>query len=131
MKWLLKLSCCCLLLLFASSCISTSAFVRYEERKIESIEEARTATKLMLDGWLFRSGVIHGVIEPIKHELPQQTIEAMKDLDILAKKYHDEGGLSDQDLGLALGLRIQMLSGTVKAIIEQYAPEVFKYLPVM
>lgn len=130
MKWLLRacLFICCACLV--SSCAFTSSFHEFEELKIESVQEAKAATKLMLDGWLFRSGVIHGALEPIKHEMPQQTLTALAELDVLAQRYHTEGGLSDQDLGRALGLRLQMIGGIIQAVIDQYAPELLRYFPM-
>lgn len=131
MKCLKSLVCFGLLLFMLCSCssVAVKAFDRYEDVKTANIETAKQATQKMLDSWLFYSGVIHGALGTFEKHMPQQTVEAMKELDLLAIKNADIG-LSDQELGRALGVRIQVLGGTIKEAINQYAPNVFRYLPV-
>lgn len=109
-----------------SGCYSSTAFVRLEDRNLETIAQAKDGTKKMLATWEFRSGLIHGALEPRLAELPAQAVKALDELDRLAAR-RDE--LSDYDLGYALGLRLRMLESTVRQVVKKFAPNVLAYLP--
>jgi len=109
--------------------IASQKFIEYEERQVETITNAKEATKLMLQEWPFRSGVLHGAMQSRLDEIPAQTVDAFAELNMLAEKYATQG-LDDYELGRALGLRMQMFSGVIKEIIREYAPSVFKYLTI-
>jgi len=92
---------------------------------LENIETSKQIAVNLLKAWPFKSGFIRGAMGSKLDELPAQAIDAMNEMDRLAMEVDS---LSDQDLGLSLGLQVRMLQQTVQVALEMFAPDVLKAL---
>jgi hypothetical protein len=118
-----SLLCLCLV-----GCYTTQGFVKYEDSKLENVQLAIQGTKTMLQTLDFRTGLLVGIFEPYKDEIPQNIIQALKESRELVKKYQEEGELSDYEYGKALGLQIRLKSEVVTSLVKKYAPTALHFI---
>lgn len=100
--------------------------ISYEE--VENAEAIREIAYNYLKSWPVFSGLIRGSLGPQMSELPAQAVDAMDELDELAKRLDE---CSDHELGYSLGLKIRLLSAVVIETLDFYAPELLRYVPII
>lgn len=109
-----------------ASCSSIqSGAIKAGQIDLKNATATRQLAKDLLSTWKLNSGFIRGALGPKIAELPNQAIEAMKELDALAEKTD----VNDYDLGYSLGARIRMLSSIVIEAFKLYSPEILKFVP--
>lgn len=99
--------------------------VQLSQQDLANIEIAKEIAVNLLKAWPVKSGFIKGAMGPKLAELPQQALEAMNELDRLAVTPE---ALSDEEIGVSLGLGVRMLQQTVLTALEQFAPDVLQAL---
>lgn len=97
------------------------------DEEIKNVETAREISARLLAIWPYQSGFIKGILGSRIDELPTYTIDAINELDALAKSEN----VSDSDLGKSLGLRIRMVCETVKQVIRTYYPDAVDLLTLL
>jgi len=103
--------------------------VELSEEDLKNAETTRQVSKNLLSTWLLNSGFLRGALGNRIDELPRSAVEAMDELDEIAKRYEAGDPFDDYALGYSLGLRIRMLTEVVLKALMQYAPSIFEALP--
>lgn len=134
MKTMVMLVMLCVLMV----CLSTGCAplrgiaVNISEEEIKNTETAREVARNYLSIWPLQSGFVRGALGPRLDELPVQVIDAMDELDLLAKQYsEDPNDYLDHDLGLSLGLRVRLLSSIVAEALRFYMPDALEFVPFL
>ncbi len=111
---------------FLGGCSSMqSGMAKAGQIDLKNATATRQLAKDLLSTWKLNSGFIRGALGPKISELPNQAVEAMKELDALAEKTD----ANDYDLGYSLGVRVRMLGSVVMEAFKLYSPEVLKFVP--
>jgi len=105
--------------------------VKISESDLKNIEAIADASGNLLKAWPMYSGMIKGALHGKMGEFPKDALEAIRKLDLLAREYGNIEGLSKEDLGYSLGLRISLLGSTIKVAIQRYQPDLLEYLPLL
>lgn len=117
-----------ILILFTGCAGLRNNLIKITEEDQKNAETSKIIAKNLLSTWLINSGFIRGGLGPDRMAgLPLGVIKSMDELDELAKKTD----WTDFELGYSLGIRVRFLSDLVIQAIKQYAPEVFKYIPMV
>lgn len=94
---------------------------------VANAETSKEAAMKLLKTWPINSGFIRGSLGPGRMgELPKGVVDAMDELDKLAKKKT----WTDFELGMSIGLRVRLLSEIVAQALKIYAPEIMRYIPM-
>ena len=112
------------------------------ESDVKNIEAVNEAALNILETWPTYSGMIQGALKNQWEQLPLSVIEAINELDAIACNFKpdkypegvcDSQGVTPPDfvLGYSVGLRILMLSEIVSKALEQFAPDLLKYVPAL
>jgi hypothetical protein len=125
MKKFLTFSCLSILLLLTACGGVRQSLIDMSESDMKNAEATRVIARNLLSTWKLNSGFIRGSLGEGIKELPVKAVDAIDELDALADKVDPD----DFDLGYSLGLRIRMLSQVVMTALQQYAPDVLKYIP--
>lgn len=99
--------------------------IQASEQDLQNIETAIQVSKNLLTAWPFKSGIIKATLGAKLVALPQEAVAAMTELDTLAANVDT---LTDEQLGVGLGLHVRVLQEAVKAALEQFAPEILEAL---
>lgn len=100
--------------------------IKVSEQHIANTETLVETAKNFLKVWPAHSGLINGALGARMTEMPQQAVEAMIKLDLLADKVDE---LTDREAGYAIGLAVRMAVDTVKQALKQFAPDILGMLP--
>ncbi len=122
MNQFITLICC--ILLFGCAGIRQNA-IQASEQDLQNIETAIQISKNLLAAWPFKSGIIKATLGSKMVALPQEAVSAMTELDSLAANLDT---LTDEQLGVGLGLHVRVLQEAVRVALEQFAPEVLEAL---
>lgn len=115
------------LLLIASCSPMRQLAINTSIENVKNAEMIREVSQNCLSVWPIQSGFIKGALGNRMNELPNEAIEAIKELDRLAELPEQ----SDYELGFFLGLKVRMLSSVVQIALEKYAPDVGDYLSLV
>lgn len=126
MKKLLVLLLVSGMFLFSGCAFLRGSAIKLSEEDMRNAEVAREIARNLMSTWLLNSGFIKGALGSKFDALPYEAVKAINELDVFARSGEE---LSDYGLGYTLGLRVRLLSETVKLALEQFAPEVLKLLP--
>lgn len=126
MKKLLVLLLVSGMLLFSGCAFLRGSAIKLSEEDMRNAEAVREIAKNLMSTWLLNSGFIRGALGSRFDTLPFEAVKAITELDAFARSDQE---LNDYGLGYSLGLRVLLLSETVKLALKQFAPEVLKLLP--
>lgn len=125
-KWILVMVL--MMFVFATSgCVALrqgALDISIEEMK--NAETAREVAKNYLSTTAFQVGMIKGALGPRINELPKTAVKAIDELSTLAAL--DPNSLTDEQLGMSLGLRMRLLCSIVREVLRIYAPDILIYL---
>jgi hypothetical protein len=117
-----------LALLLVTGCAMTRQCAKaISTENVKNAETIREVSQNCLSVWNIQSGFIKGALGYRINELPNEAIEAIKELDRLASLPE----LTDYELGLFLGLKVRLLSSVVQKTLEKYAPDVIDLMPLV
>lgn len=102
--------------------------IKMSEEDLKNTEVARTIAKNCLKTWALKSGLIRKALGTSIDKLPKEAVDAMDELDVLTEK--KDGEFTDKELGGVLGLKIIFSGSLIKKALKQFAPDVFKLIPV-
>lgn len=118
------------LMLLLSGCgFLRKAAIKVSQEDLENAATARLVAKNCLETWDMKSGFIRKALGTSIKKLPQEAVDALKELDTLAAKKDDE--LTDKEVGEFLALKIVFSGSLVKKALKKFAPEIFKLIPVL
>lgn len=96
------------------------------EEEMKNAETARMVAKNYLSITAIQIGMLKGAMGERINELPKTAVDAIDELSVLAAL--DPNSLTDEQLGLSLGLRVRLLCSIVREAIRIYAPDLLRYL---
>jgi len=94
------------------------------EENMKNAETMKEVSQNCISVWPIQSGFIKGALGNRINELPKETVEAIEELDRLAQISEP----TDYEIGLFLGLKINLMSSTASKFLERYAPGVVQLL---
>jgi len=123
-KWILI----CIILVSLIGCVGMRKdIISIVNEDVANAEMSKEAAAKLLKTWPVNSGFVRGALGPGRMgELPKGVVDAMDELDRLAKKT----SWTDFELGESIGLRVRLLTEVVAQALKLYAPEILKYIPM-
>lgn len=114
--------------LMTSGCANLrEEIIKVSESDIKNVAAMEEAAQNLLLTWPFYSGLIKAAFKDKLEELPAITLQAIAQLDEIAK----ETDLNRETLGYSLGLRVLMAKGIIREALKQYAPDILELLPAL
>jgi len=98
------------------------------DTSIENVKNAETVREISLNCisvWPIQSGLIKGALGNRINEIPNESVQAIKELDRIAALPEQ----TDYELGLFIGLKVRLLGSVVQITLEKYTPSVAEILP--
>lgn len=118
---------CVLLMVLCVGCATLrQGALDISKEEMKNAETTRVVAKNYLSITAIQVGMIKGALGERINELPKTAVDAIDELSALASL--DPNNLTDEQLGLSLGLRIRLLCSIVQEVLEIYAPDILKYL---
>jgi len=100
--------------------------IRISEEEIENAKALKVVARNCLSITAFQVGMLEGGLGEDINKLPASAITAIEEMKQLSAL--DPNSLTDEQLGLSLGLRLRILCTVVKEALAIYAPEVLLFL---
>lgn len=126
----MKKSVFVLLCLFVSGCqFGRDTALDLSVENLKNMDTVREVAENCRMAWPTESGLIKAAIGPGMDELSVQDVNTINELDLLATK--DPNDITDSELGTFLGLKLRLYGSVVRKLLEQYAPNVLKLLPLI
>ena len=114
-KWIIIVT---IILQCAGCALLRQSAIDISTENIKNAEAIREVSKNCISVWPVQSGFLKGTLGYRINELPNESIEAIEELDRLAALPER----TDYELGYFLGLKVRLLSSAVKVAIDKYVP---------
>lgn len=116
----------CLLVAGSGCAVLRQGALDISKEEMKNAATARIVAKNYLSITAIQVGMLRGALGERINELPKTAVDAVDELSELATL--DPNSLTDEQLGMSLGLRIRLLCSVVREALEIYAPDLLIYL---
>ena len=125
----MKIAALLFLLVLLGGCgFTNKSVIDLSNESLRETETARAVGKNIISNWKLDSALVRGMLGVNIKMLPQDVVDAMDDLDIIAQKTTP---LEDGDYGMAIGLTLRIWTSIAIQVVKQYAPAILQYIPAI